>query len=189
MLKNAEITIEMDPGTFSITKLRRLKDECYINRISLGVQSFDDIILETIGRIHKRIDIYKSIEMIYNVYGNDANYSIDLITGLPGLTSAKWIETLQEVTSTKLIPKPSHISVYDLQIEKGTVFSSWYNNNINNGDTTTGINMNGSNNNNNKKAVYKLPTDEECAFMYKYTVSNYYNMKSKKKVKIEKDAH
>ena len=172
LIENAEISIEMDPGTFSLEKLQRLRDCCGINRISLGVQSFDDTLLKNIGRVHRKSDVYNAIDMIHTVYGNDANYSIDLITGLPGLTLPKWIETLQEAT-TLLVPKPTHLSIYDLQIEQGTVFSSWYNNNNNGGgDDGDGDYKNNKSrlNESNKKTVFKLPTDEECAFMYKYTV-------------------
>lgn len=152
----AEITIEMDPGTFSIDKLKALKSKG-INRISLGVQSFHDSLLENMGRVHRRSDVYQAIQFIHDVYGSKANFSIDLITGLPGLTPAKWIETLQEATS--LIPKPSHMSIYDLQIEQGTVFSSWYDDE----DTKKTIKTIPN------KTLLRLPTDDECAFMYKYT--------------------
>lgn len=150
---DAEISIEMDPGTFSLEKLKTLKS-FGINRISLGVQSFDDKILENMGRIHRSAEVFDAIKMIDQVYGSDANYSIDLITGVPGLTLAKWVETLQQATS--LEPKPSHMSIYDLQIEQGTVFSSWYDDNSNVAIAS-------------HKPRLLLPTEDECAFMYKYT--------------------
>ncbi len=160
LLENAEITIEMDPGTFSLEKLQSLKQVGF-NRISLGVQSFDDDILASIGRVHRRQDIFNSLAMIREVFGDTANYSLDIISGLPGLTLDKWTETLE--CATKLIPKPMHLSLYDLQIEQGTVFDKWYKNN---GDELSSIP--------NKAPVTTsvvppfLPTPEDCAFMYKY---------------------
>jgi oxygen-independent coproporphyrinogen-3 oxidase len=112
---NCEITMEMDPGTFSETKLRKIKDIGF-NRISLGVQSFDDKILEAIGRVHRKTDIQKSIILLQNVFGDRLNYSVDLISGLPSMSPADWVETLQMVVS--LDPQPQHLSLYDLQIEE-----------------------------------------------------------------------
>ena len=147
----AEISIEMDPGTFTRNKLQKLKD-LGINRISLGVQSFDDSLLEQIGRIHRKKDVYESLEAIRVVFGPNPNYSIDLISGLPGLTQTKWLHTLMEATSIQ--PRPSHMSIYDLQIEQGTVFSNWYDRMDAAATQTT--------------KIPSLPTEDDCAFMYKY---------------------
>jgi oxygen-independent coproporphyrinogen-3 oxidase len=147
---NAEISIEMDPGTFSTEKLQALK-QLGINRISLGVQSFDDAILDAMGRVHRRSDIFQALKAIVSVYGvEQANYSIDLISGVPGLTPAKWVETLQQAAA--LVPRPSHMSVYDLQIEQGTVFSTLY-------DRPGYV---------SESSLPPLPTEDDCAFMYKY---------------------
>jgi putative oxygen-independent coproporphyrinogen III oxidase len=146
---DAEISIEMDPGTFSVEKLRALK-ELGINRISLGVQSFDDTLLEAMGRVHRLSDIYQALESILSVYGVDANYSIDLISGVPGLTLAKWVETLQQAAS--LVPRPSHMSIYDLQIEQGTVFSDWYD------QPKKTV----------RDSIPSLPAEEDCGFMYRF---------------------
>lgn len=161
----AEISIEMDPGTFTTEKLQQLKDIGF-NRISLGVQSFDDAILECMGRFHRKSDVFAAVKMIHEVFGEEANYSIDLISGVPGLTLAKWAETLQ-IATTQLSPKPLHMSVYDLQIERGTVFSSWYQQNQ---AMPTGTSS-------DHNRTLPLPTDDECAFMYKYTAGY---LKSKK---------
>jgi len=183
-----EITMEMDPGTFTLQQLKSVK-EMGINRISLGVQSFNDTILNALGRVHTVKDVYKSISMIAEVYGynemskrhDDAevNYSIDLISGLPGLDCAGWIETLQK--SLELRPKPKHLSLYDLQIETGTVFGSWYENeddsDQNEVDNTSKIeaakrkqkrkisNMPSIMSNN---GILPLPSADDCAFMYKF---------------------
>jgi coproporphyrinogen III oxidase-like Fe-S oxidoreductase len=113
-LEDCEITIEVDPGTFTLEKLQAFK-ELGFNRLSLGVQSFDDRILESLGRFHRSKDIWESIAMIRRVYGDKANYSIDLISGLPGLSLATWIESLE--TAVRLEPRPVHLSIYDLQVE------------------------------------------------------------------------
>lgn len=115
ILNNTEITIEIDPGTFTKDKLQSLRSIGF-NRLSLGVQSFDDTILESLGRIHRIKDVYESMQLINEVYGNTVNLSIDLISGLPGLSLAKWTETLSK--AIHLHPKPLHLSIYDLQIEK-----------------------------------------------------------------------
>jgi oxygen-independent coproporphyrinogen-3 oxidase len=117
--ENCEITIEMDPGTFDIDKLREVRAMGF-NRISLGVQSFDDNILKSLGRVHTSSDIWESLSMLETVFGSNLNYSMDLISGLPGLSLAKWVETLQTAVHVK--PRPVHLSIYDLQIESVSVF-------------------------------------------------------------------
>lgn len=114
---DCEITIEMDPGTFDRDKLRAVQVMGF-NRISLGVQSFDDDILESLGRVHRRKDIWESLHMLDDVFGGSStvNYSMDLISGLPGMSVAKWVETLEIAVHLK--PRPVHLSIYDLQIEK-----------------------------------------------------------------------
>jgi len=165
-----EMTIEMDPGTFSLSKLQKIHDMGF-NRISLGVQSFDDRILESLGRVHRRRDIIESVEMIDTVFGRNCdenrypNYSIDLISGLPGMDMAKWIETLQLATSPNFLKVlPNHLSVYDLQVEEGTVFGTWY--------AEEGENENSEHNNFQSpiktSAAIPLPSQEDCAFMYKF---------------------
>mgnify|MGYP003389932872 CR=1 FL=1 len=119
---DCEITIEVDPGTFSREKLLAIR-EMGFNRISLGVQSFDDNILESLGRYHRSSDVKESLAMISEVFGPRPNYSIDLISGLPGLSLAKWIETLE--IAVNLEPKPAHLSVYDLQIESVSFRRTW----------------------------------------------------------------
>jgi coproporphyrinogen III oxidase-like Fe-S oxidoreductase len=127
LLNNTEITIEIDPGTFTKEKLQGLR-RLGFNRLSLGVQSFDDTILESLGRIHRTKDVYDSMKLIDEVYGDQVNLSIDLISGLPGLSLAKWTETLSR--AVHLQPQPFHLSIYDLQIEKVCCdfqnLSSWF---------------------------------------------------------------
>ena len=177
----AEVSIEMDPGTFSLQKLTALKKMGF-NRISLGVQSFDDKILESIGRIHRRQDVMESIDMIQTVFGqsnlhdrvDSINYSIDLISGLPGLSLAQWTETLSTAVSLK--PRPCHISLYDLQIEHGTVFGKWYGKDEDNVDDksslpsqdTRGSAPTISSQLSTSTSSNYLPSEDDSAFMYKY---------------------
>ncbi|KAL3919119.1 MAG: hypothetical protein SGILL_003914 [Bacillariaceae sp.] len=181
--EDTEITIEMDPGTFDRPKLQALKDQVGINRISLGVQSLDDSILESMGRVHRRCDIEQAVQDIAAVFGSSdddddggdrINYSIDLISGAPGLTLAKWVDTLQQVTSTcddKSIfgptGPPKHISIYDLQIESGTVFEKWYRSKNEDMDMIQSSAKAKAGNNDNG-TLLRLPSEEECAFMYKF---------------------
>ena len=153
----AEITIEMDPGTFDLEYLVAVKDMGF-NRISLGVQSFDDNILLTMGRVHRAVDVHRSIGIIGEVFGEDANYSIDLMSGVPGLTLAGWSETLHH--ATRLRPRPLHMSVYDLQVEQGTTFGKWY------GDTESGKAFDAPRSDSAPRPA--LPTAEDSAFMYSY---------------------
>ncbi len=180
---HAEMTIEMDPGTFSLSTLFSLKDLGF-NRISLGVQSFDDNILSIMGRVHRSRDVYRSIEIIKKVYGGDrANYSIDLISGVPGLTLAGWTETLYE--AVRLDPRPRHISLYDLQVEKGTAFGRWYANEDaeDRSQTFAGVDNPGTN-----TRRPSLPSSEDCAFMYRYA-SGYLRSKNYEHYEISSYAY
>ena len=167
---DTEITIEMDPGTFDVSYLQSIK-QIGFNRISLGVQSFDNTILENLGRVHRAHDVYASIEMIHQVFGPTANYSIDLISGVPGLTLAKWCETLYEA-AVKLYPRPNHISCYDLQVEEGTMFGSWYRDERREDAEEDGgvqqvqLALQGRKNTTSSRPP--LPSAEDCAFMYSY---------------------
>jgi len=166
-----EATIEMDPGTFDLDYLVGIR-EMGFNRISLGVQSFDDDLLATMGRVHRSTDVRRSVEMIGEVFGEgSANYSIDLISGVPGLTLAGWAETLYE--AARLRPRPTHMSLYDLQVERGTTFGKWY------GDTqreeerviipvTTRGHDDDTTHSTASRRHPVLPSAEDCAFMYSY---------------------
>ena len=68
------MTIEMDPGTFDLNGLTKL-EEIRFKRDTLGVRSLDDAILATLGRVHRSLDVYKSIDTIRKTYGEDSNYS------------------------------------------------------------------------------------------------------------------
>src|SRR5262245_15237881 len=106
-----EISIEVNPGTLSDAKLERY--QCAgVNRISLGVQSFDDEDLEQAGRLHRAADTFPDIDALRR-HGFD-NVSIDLIAGLPHQRSEVWKANLDWVE--RLLPE--HVSIYMLDLEE-----------------------------------------------------------------------
>lgn len=113
--KNIEFTIESNPGTLTENKLKKYTD-IGINRLSIGLQSFNNDILKTIGRIHSTDDFIKSYSLARNA--GFKNINIDLIYSLPGQTIEDWENTLRKVIELK----PEHISAYSLKIEEGTPF-------------------------------------------------------------------
>ncbi|KAF0143292.1 MAG: oxygen-independent coproporphyrinogen III oxidase [Nitrospirae bacterium] len=108
-----EITVEANPGTINESKINTLLS-VGINRISLGVQSFNDNELKTLGRIHTSDEAVKAIEMIKKAGIN--NFSIDLMYGIPEQTMVSWKETLSRAVGFS----PKHISSYELTPEKKT---------------------------------------------------------------------
>ncbi|HLU21277.1 radical SAM family heme chaperone HemW [Lederbergia graminis] len=113
--EDGEFTFEANPGDLSIEKLQILK-EYGVNRLSFGVQSFNNELLERIGRSHRVKDVYRSLDNAKKV-GFD-NISIDLIYALPGQTINDFRETLREALSLQL----PHYSSYSLIVEPKTVF-------------------------------------------------------------------
>jgi oxygen-independent coproporphyrinogen-3 oxidase len=110
-----EISLESNPGTINLNYLKEIR-ETGINRLSIGVQSFNDRHLKTLGRIHS------SNEAI--VAYNDArsagfdNINLDLMYALPGQTLEEWKSDLR----TAMDLNPNHLSIYNLQIEESTPF-------------------------------------------------------------------
>eukprot|EP01035_Chromulina_nebulosa_P055342 gene55342-75841_t len=115
----AEITLEMDPGTFDEARVLELKN-IGINRVSMGVQSFDDTILKACGRAHSSEQVIAAITALASA--GMENFSIDLISSLPKMGLKEWSETLHMACSFR----PPHISIYDLQVEERTAFGRWY---------------------------------------------------------------
>jgi oxygen-independent coproporphyrinogen-3 oxidase len=109
----AEITMEANPGTIDRACLKAVR-EAGINRLSLGVQSFNDDELKMLGRIHTAAEAVEAIEAARSA-GFD-NLNIDLIYGLPGQTAAGWRKSLEKAVSLK----PEHISLYALTLEEDT---------------------------------------------------------------------
>lgn len=113
--KDAEITLEVNPGTISHEKAEAWKG-LGINRISIGLQAAQDHLLQAMGRIHTLGMFLESIRLVKE-YGF-TNINADIIFGLPGQTMADWMETVNLVLQAEVC----HISAYSLQIEEGTVW-------------------------------------------------------------------
>lgn len=139
--KNAEITIEANPGTLDGEKIKLLI-ESGINRLSLGAQSFDDLFLKKIGRIHNTQDIIDSYYLAQEK-GFD-NINIDIMFALPGQTTKDLQITLKKAVSLK----PDHLSLYNLTIKSGTEYYKKY-----------------------KKSKLKLPTEDEEYDMYNWAIN------------------
>jgi oxygen-independent coproporphyrinogen III oxidase len=113
---DAEVTIEANPGTARAPDLANLRAAGF-NRISLGIQSFDDSFLRRIGRAHTAAQAREAYESA-RLAGFD-NVSLDLIFALPGQTISHWAATLDAAVALR----PEHISTYELTIEEGTRFA------------------------------------------------------------------
>lgn len=115
----AEISLEANPGTVTIDSLTDYKS-LGINRISLGVQAFQDQLLNLCGRGHSVAQIYEAVGVIKKA--GITNFSLDLISGLPNQTPAQWQDSLDQAIALE----PQHLSVYDLTIEPDTAFGKRY---------------------------------------------------------------
>ncbi len=128
----AEITLEMDPATFDQARLQAVL-RCGVNRVSLGGQSFDDAVLQALGRHHRRHHLLEAAGWLRQARqeGMVRSWSLDLIQGVPprvgepALCSlpqeglAHWQHQLEQAIQLA----PPHLSIYDLTIEPGTVFA------------------------------------------------------------------
>lgn len=119
---NVEFTIESNPGTLTNEKLQTYKN-IGINRLSIGLQSFNNKILDFIGRIHSKEDFTQNFYLARN--NGFENINIDLIYGLPNQTLSDWEETLKEIIKLNI----EHVSAYSLKIEEGTVFKKLFDEN------------------------------------------------------------
>jgi oxygen-independent coproporphyrinogen-3 oxidase len=115
---NIEITFEANPEDISISKAKELFD-IGVNRISLGVQSFDDKILQKLNRIHSKEDAIMAIQLLQN--SGFKNLTIDLIYGIPGQSFKMWEANLAKAIELEI----QHLSCYALTIEEKTVFGHW----------------------------------------------------------------
>jgi len=113
--EHIEFTFEANPGDLTAKKLEILK-EAGVNRISLGVQTFNEELLQKIGRVHKAKDVYQTIDNAKSL--GFENISIDLIFSLPSQTLSDFKETLKEAFLLDI----THYSAYSLIIEPKTVF-------------------------------------------------------------------
>lgn len=139
--EKVEITIEVNPGTTTKNNLQLYK-KCGINRLSIGLQSTNDSILNSIGRIHN----YKQFIDTYNwaIEAKFSNINVDLMLGLPNQTIRDLKQSLDDIVNLK--PQPKHISVYSLIVEEGTIIEEKV-----------------------KNGKLQLPEEEEERKQYKYT--------------------
>ncbi|MDZ8050981.1 MAG: radical SAM family heme chaperone HemW [Aulosira sp. ZfuVER01] len=156
IVPGAEISMEMDPGTFDLAHIAGYRS-LGVNRVSLGVQAFQEELLKVAGRSHSIADILASVELVRKV--EIPEFSLDLISGLPHQSLDRWQDSLTKAVGLS----PTHISIYDLTIEPGTAFGRYY-----------------------KPGDRPLPTDETTVKMYQmaqqvltgegyehYEISNY----------------
>ena len=113
VIHDAEITFEANPDSVSPKLLTRLRNEGF-NRVSLGIQTDDDTILQKIGRPHTYAQAVLAVERIRKAGFN--NLSVDLMYGLPGQTLEGWEKTVRNVLKLS----PEHISCYGLKVEERT---------------------------------------------------------------------
>lgn len=115
----AEISLEIDPGTFDRDRLRGYLG-AGINRFSLGVQTFEEKLLQVCGRSHTLAEVMQAVEIFKQL--NIDNFSLDLISGLPYQT----LEHCQTSLEQAMAIAPKHLSCYDLVLEPVTAFGKQY---------------------------------------------------------------
>jgi oxygen-independent coproporphyrinogen-3 oxidase len=108
-----EVTLEADPETISPEKAAAWL-EAGFNRISMGVQSFDDAELRSAGRMHRRADVLNATEILRAA--GFTNLSFDLIAGLPHQTDRSWEDSVEQL----LRLRPEHVSIYLMEIDEGS---------------------------------------------------------------------
>jgi oxygen-independent coproporphyrinogen-3 oxidase len=108
-----EVTLEADPETISLEKAAAWR-EAGFNRISMGVQSFDDAELRAAGRMHRRADVFRATKILRAVGFH--NLSFDLIAGLPHQTDRSWEDSVEQLLSLR----PEHVSIYMMEIDEGS---------------------------------------------------------------------
>lgn len=114
LAKDAEITLEANPDSAGDWKTLRALRKAGVNRLSLGMQAADDVLLREIGRIHTMDQVRAAVEAARKA--KISNLSLDLIYGLPHQTLEQWRETLSAAVDLM----PDHLSCYGLKVEEGT---------------------------------------------------------------------
>lgn len=137
---DAEITLEANPGTRNARRFSGFR-EAGVNRLSIGVQSLDDEVLQTLGRVHDAAAARSAVEMAREA-GFD-NVSIDLIFAVPGMTPRSWEQGLDEALELR----PEHVSAYNLTVEPATILAGWV-----------------------KSGRIRLPEEDDQAEMYEFAV-------------------
>jgi oxygen-independent coproporphyrinogen-3 oxidase len=108
-----EVTLEADPETISPEKAAAWR-EAGFNRISMGVQSFDDAELRAAGRMHRRADVFQATKILRAA--GFGNLSFDLIAGLPHQTDRSWEDSVGHLLDVR----PKHVSIYMMEIDEGS---------------------------------------------------------------------
>jgi putative oxygen-independent coproporphyrinogen III oxidase len=116
--ENLEITLEANPGTFESHKFKEF-NALGINRLSIGIQSFNNDLLTKLGRVHSGQEAVKAAEIAH--HAGFANFNLDLMFGLPGASPG---DSENDVL-TAIGLKPSHISFYQLTLEPNTLFHKY----------------------------------------------------------------
>jgi len=114
---DAEITMEANPGTFEAERFKSYR-ESGINRLSIGIQSFNAAHLEKLGRIHDGNEALRAVEIAHNTFDN---FNLDLMYALPSQT----LEEARTDLQTALDFAPPHLSLYHLTMEPNTVFAKY----------------------------------------------------------------
>ena len=112
---DAEITLEANPGTVELERFRGFR-EAGVNRLSIGIQSFDERKLHVLGRIHGREEAIAAAEAAHTA--GFGNFNLDLMYGLPGQDIGQAVEDVEMATALR----PTHLSVYQLTLEPNTPF-------------------------------------------------------------------
>jgi oxygen-independent coproporphyrinogen-3 oxidase len=112
-----EITLEANPGTFEKDRFKAFR-AAGVTRLSIGVQSFNDGFLQTLGRVHDRAQALAAVEEAAQAFDT---FNLDIMYALPGQTLAD----LKQDMATALSLAPSHISIYHLTIEPNTYFAKY----------------------------------------------------------------
>lgn len=115
IIPGAEVTVECNPGTLTPDKVKCLKS-CGVNRVSLGVQSFNDETLKFLGRIHTSRQIVENYDLLREIGFNNIN--MDFISSIPGMLFSGWESTLKKAVCLS----PEHISAYNFILEEETKF-------------------------------------------------------------------
>lgn len=110
-----EITLEANPGSIESAKFRGFR-QLGINRLSIGIQSFNDAHLQALGRIHSADEARQAVAIAQQAHFDNLN--LDLMFGLPGQTEAEMLKDVE----TAIALQPTHISFYQLTLEPNTYF-------------------------------------------------------------------
>ena len=157
-----EWTMECNPGTTDAETLRIYRN-AGINRLSFGLQSMNDEELKYLGRIHTAKQFAENYQAARRV--GFENINIDLMSALPGQTTASWLDTLNKTAALE----PEHMSAYSLIIEEGTPFWDFYGDDRSGEADVDGIIADGGAGQQRKAAIPALPDEDSERQMYHLT--------------------